>query len=186
MEPPFKLQGSYRNMNRIAEKIISVMNDEELERLIHSHYESESQTLTTSAEANLLKFKELTSSMNETETKRWEGIKKTFNRNLLLAGAGGSDRMGQVLLQMETLTNGIGAIEATFSSDNSVKEGLRALQKTLSEGIAEINKRQAMARSPQMPVVPPRIEAFIADDTMHQILRLIGRLQPETSRDEKK
>ncbi len=56
-EPSFKLQGSYRNMNRIAEKIIPIMNDEELERLIVDHYVSEAQTLTTGAEANLLKFK---------------------------------------------------------------------------------------------------------------------------------
>ena len=27
-EPPFKLQGSYRNMNRLAEKVVAIMNDE--------------------------------------------------------------------------------------------------------------------------------------------------------------
>ena len=26
-EPPFKLQGSYRNMNRIAERVVPIMND---------------------------------------------------------------------------------------------------------------------------------------------------------------
>ena len=31
-EPPFKLQGSYRNMNKLAEKVAPVMNDDELER----------------------------------------------------------------------------------------------------------------------------------------------------------
>ena len=31
-EPPFKLQGSYRNMNKLAEKVVSAMNDAELER----------------------------------------------------------------------------------------------------------------------------------------------------------
>lgn len=30
-EPPFKLQGSYRNMNKLAEKIVAAMDDEELE-----------------------------------------------------------------------------------------------------------------------------------------------------------
>src|SRR5690606_11536668 len=58
-EPPFKLQGSYRNMNKIAEKISPLMNEKELQILINSHYESEAQTLTTGAEANLLKFKEI-------------------------------------------------------------------------------------------------------------------------------
>ena len=31
VEPPFLLQGSYRNMNRIAERVLPVMNEEELE-----------------------------------------------------------------------------------------------------------------------------------------------------------
>ena len=30
-EPPFRLQGSYRNMNKLAERIVPVMNDAELE-----------------------------------------------------------------------------------------------------------------------------------------------------------
>jgi hypothetical protein len=45
-EPPFKLQGSYRNMNRMAEKVSAVMNDAELEALIQQHYQNEAQTLT--------------------------------------------------------------------------------------------------------------------------------------------
>ena len=58
-EPAFRLQGSYRNMNRLAEKVVSVMNDQEVQDLVLDHYKSESQTLTTGAEANFLKFKEL-------------------------------------------------------------------------------------------------------------------------------
>ena len=58
-EPPFKLQGSYRNMNRIAERVASVMNEAELQTLIVSSYEQDAQTLTTDNEANVLKFKEL-------------------------------------------------------------------------------------------------------------------------------
>ena len=30
-EPPFQLQGSYRNMARLAEKILPVMSDDEIE-----------------------------------------------------------------------------------------------------------------------------------------------------------
>ncbi|MGO4610333.1 DNA repair protein, partial [Variovorax sp. 2RAF20] len=37
-EPPFRLQGSYRNMNKLAEKISPVMNDDELQQLISDHY----------------------------------------------------------------------------------------------------------------------------------------------------
>lgn len=39
-EPPFKLQGSYRNMNKMAEKISAVMNDAELLQLIADHYQA--------------------------------------------------------------------------------------------------------------------------------------------------
>jgi len=59
VEPPFRLQGSYRNMNRIAQRILPVMTDAEVEGAIRDHYLNEAQTLTTGAEANLLKFREL-------------------------------------------------------------------------------------------------------------------------------
>ncbi|MGH8044043.1 MAG: AAA family ATPase, partial [Stenotrophomonas sp.] len=42
-EPPFRLQGSYRNMNKLAEKISPVMNDAELQQLISDHYVGEAQ-----------------------------------------------------------------------------------------------------------------------------------------------
>ena len=58
-EPPFKLQGSYRDMNKLAERVVPIMNDDELQSLIMSHFENQAQTLTTGAEANLLRFKEL-------------------------------------------------------------------------------------------------------------------------------
>src|SRR6185503_9146879 len=83
VEPPFRLQGSYRNMNRLAEKVVPIMNDDEVEALIVDHYRSESQTLTTGAEANFLKFKELINAHTPEEKARWEEIKATFKRNLL-------------------------------------------------------------------------------------------------------
>lgn len=87
-EPPFKLQGSYRNMNKLAEKVVAAMNDEELDRLIGDHYAGESQTLTTGAEHNLLKFAELRGIMSDEQKARWEAIKRDFRR---LKVAGGSD-----------------------------------------------------------------------------------------------
>ena len=53
-EPQFKLQGSYRNMNKMAEKISGVMNEAELQQLIDDHYLGESQLLTNGTEENLL------------------------------------------------------------------------------------------------------------------------------------
>lgn len=85
-EPRFQLQGSYRNMNKLAEKIVAVMNEEELERVISDHYQQEAQTLTTGAEQNLLKLKELRGTLTEEERERWEDVKKTFARNQMSGG----------------------------------------------------------------------------------------------------
>jgi hypothetical protein len=80
-EPPFKLQGSYRNMNKLAEKVVSAMNDAEIEQLIDDHYASESQTLTTGAEQNLLKLAELRGRMTDAQRARWKEIKEGFVRS---------------------------------------------------------------------------------------------------------
>jgi len=81
VEPPFKLQGSYRDMNKLAEKVMPIMNDNELQTLIHSHYQNESQTLTSGAEANLLKFKSIINQINEKETQRFKDIIAIYLKN---------------------------------------------------------------------------------------------------------
>jgi hypothetical protein len=77
-EPPFKLQGSYRNMNKIAEKIVAAMTDKEVEALIDDHYQGEAQTLTTAAEQNLLKLGEMRGRLSPEEQARWKQIKDEF------------------------------------------------------------------------------------------------------------
>lgn len=79
-EPPFKLQGSYRNMSKIVEKILPLMTEQEIKNLIMDHYQAESQTLTNSNEENLLKFKEIFGIMNDKEKIRWEELKVTFKK----------------------------------------------------------------------------------------------------------
>jgi len=111
-EPAFKLQGSYRNMNRIAEKVLPLMTDQEVVGLISDHYENESQTLTSGAESNLLKFKEMENLATEEEQKRWLKIKKDFNQNQLLGGADENDPVARVVAQMTTFTDGLESIRA--------------------------------------------------------------------------
>jgi hypothetical protein len=94
-EPGFKLQGSYRNMNKLAEKIVSAMNDEELQQLVDDHYASESQTLTTGAEQNLLKLAELRGRMSPEQVARWTEIKEAFVRTRR-AGGKGDDPVARV------------------------------------------------------------------------------------------
>ena len=86
-EPRFQLQGSYRNMNKLAEKIVPVMNDDELEALLDDHYAGESQTLTTGAEHNMLKLRELRGVLTEEEQRRWNEIKQGYLRVRALGGA---------------------------------------------------------------------------------------------------
>ncbi|WP_433435884.1 DNA repair ATPase [Nonomuraea sp. CA-141351] len=87
-EPPYRLQGSYRNMNKLAERIVPAMNDAELEAVIDDHYLGEAQTLTTDAEANLLKLAELRGRLTPAQAERWEEIKTAFLKARALGGAG--------------------------------------------------------------------------------------------------
>lgn len=113
-EPPFLLQGSYRNMNRLAERIVPVMNDAELDALIEEHYGNEAQTLTTGAEANLLKFHELLGKLTPEEADRWEAIRKTFRRNLLVQGGDEEGPVGQVVRQLAGFNQGLESLGETI------------------------------------------------------------------------
>lgn len=119
-EPSFKLQGSYRDMNKLVAKVVPIMNEKELESLLLSHYVNESQTLTNAAEANLLKYKELADKITPIEKRRWETIKTTFVKNNKLKGFGNKNDMGQVLSQMM-----------------SFNDSLEGIQEVLKEGLSE-------------------------------------------------
>lgn len=154
-EPPFLLQGSYRNMNKLAEKVVPIMNDSELRTLLLSHYEGESQTLTTGAEANMLKFKHLMNWQTPEEAKRWEQIKRAFNKNKVLRGLDASDSMVQVIAQLSEFSDGLEGIKqilqkGVLGKDNAVTtdpfkqvvtemrlftEGLVGIQAVIKEGL---------------------------------------------------
>ncbi|MEV2278413.1 DNA repair ATPase [Nocardiopsis sp. NPDC049922] len=108
-EPPFQLQGSYRNMNRLAEKIVPVMNDAEVEAAIDDHYLGEAQTLTSGAEANLLKLAELRGVMTPEQEARWAEVKEAFRRGRALGGAE-DDPMTRAIGAMGLLADRVGSI----------------------------------------------------------------------------
>ena len=122
-EPSFKLQGSYRNMNRIAERVLPIMNDAELESLIYSNYENDAQTLTSDTEANLLKFKELAGQITDAELKRWNDIKRTFQKNVKMRGIDTSDNVGRVIAQLGLFGDGLDSIR------DAVAEGVDRIAK---------------------------------------------------------
>ncbi|MGL6259762.1 DNA repair ATPase [Vibrio sp. WXL210] len=108
VEPPFKLQGSYRNMNKLSEKISSVMTDSELQQLVKDHYQGEAQTLTAGTEENLLKLAELRGDMSASELERWETIKTGYQRKQVLGDE--TDRAGQVVQQLVALNQHIASL----------------------------------------------------------------------------
>jgi hypothetical protein len=157
-EPAFKLQGSYRNMNRIAERIVGIMNDQELETLVLSNYENDSQTLTTGAESNMLKFRELINKQTPDELERWEGIKRTFSRNLKRKGLGDDEAVGQVLLQLE-----------------GVSDGLDSIRKTMTDGV---RKMGGVDETPQEIHVVSKVPQAIIGVMSEQFKLMEGWLAP--------
>lgn len=105
-EPSFKLQGSYRNMNKMAEKVSAVMNQQELLQVIQDHYLGEAQLLTAGAEENLLKLAELRGNMTEAQAARWQEIKADFLRTKALGGDG-ADTGTKVIAQLADVVEGL-------------------------------------------------------------------------------
>jgi hypothetical protein len=114
-EPAFKLQGSYRNMNKMTGKVVPLMNIEEVNTLILSHYEGESQTLTSDAEANLLRLKEIAGFMSEAEAARWQQIKEIFMKNNKFGMMKENDTSGQMLIQLSSFNEHLEAIAKAIS-----------------------------------------------------------------------
>ncbi|MBX2859494.1 MAG: DNA repair ATPase [Cellvibrionaceae bacterium] len=110
VEPPFKLQGSYRNMNKMAEKVAAVLNAAELQQLIDDHYRGESQLLTQGSEENLLKLAELRGTLSHAQQQRWQDIKQRFVRNQKLGGKN-SDAASQVVAQLGDIAGVLTALQ---------------------------------------------------------------------------
>lgn len=110
-EPAFKLQGSYRDMSKLVTKVQPILSEAEVQALILEHYQNESQTLTTGAEANLLKLKEMMALLTETEATRWHHIQETFQKNKRLKGLGENDRMAQIAALLAEFSDGLKGIQ---------------------------------------------------------------------------
>ncbi|NED97517.1 AAA domain-containing protein [Phytoactinopolyspora alkaliphila] len=114
-EPPFQLQGSYRNMNALAGRVVAVMNDDELEALVDDHYVGEAQTLTAGAEANLLKLAELRGRLTTEQAERWAEVKSAYLRAKALGGDD-EDPMSRAVGAVGLLADRVGGIEDAINS----------------------------------------------------------------------
>ncbi|MDM8516722.1 DNA repair ATPase [Desulfobacterales bacterium HSG16] len=192
-EPAFKLQGSYRNMNRITEKIVPIMNDDELVTMILAHYENESQTLTTSAEANLLKFKKLTGWISNEEAERWKEIKKKFNQKQLFHGADASDPASRVVAQLMGFQDGLESIKEVLASgmkkagkadpaENIVtqlvgfQDGLESIKEVLSLGMEQMTSKEK--RADKTGKQPLDTHVSFSPETMKKLEKLLSGMKP--------
>lgn len=146
-EPPFKLQGSYRNMTKLAARITALMRDDELDALLRDHYRGEAQTLTTGAEENLLKLAELLGSASDDEAARWRAIKDEFVRRRKLGGddTDGSTRIASTLLDVARAVD-------ELKANNALSDRLGA-------GLAQI-EASLLKLQPTIEVAPADVSQF--------------------------
>jgi hypothetical protein len=104
VEPSFRLQGSYRNMNKMTEKVIPVMNEQEVTSLILDHYKGESQTLTVGSEDNYLKLKTMMNVITEDEQARYDSILSDFKRNKTMGDAD-TDGTSKIANQLDLINS---------------------------------------------------------------------------------
>ncbi|MFW5879066.1 MAG: DNA repair protein, partial [Myxococcota bacterium] len=149
-EPPFKLQGSYRNMARIAERVVPAMTPDEVEQLLDDHYLGEAQTLTKGAEQNLLKLAELRERMTEEQSRRWGEIKRGFARHQVM-GSSEEDPTVRALGQLAALTEQVGALREVVAA---ASEGAPRERERRPEEV------EARMRGALTEVLLPRLESL--------------------------
>ena len=160
-EPPFKLQGSYRNMNRLAEKTMAVMNDSEVEQLITDHYVGESQTLTTGAEQNLLKLAEMRDLQTPEQNSRWTEIKAEFVRHNRMGGSA-DDPVSRVTGSLSGLSEDLTSIKTVLEAGTN--SGLDVQLSKLSEDLSAIKDALASGASGDLDKSVGRVARYL-----HQI-----------------
>ena len=134
-EPPFKLQGSYRNMNKLAEKVLPIMNDAELQALLDDHYAGEAQLLTGEAEFNLLRLAELRGQLDEVSAERLEAIRKEFRRTKAIGGED-ADAGTKLAHQLSLIGETLSGMQAELSETDDISRSLASLSAAI--GDAEI------------------------------------------------
>ncbi len=137
-EPPFKLQGSYRNMNKMAEKVVPVMTDEELEQLISDHYRGEAQTLTVGAEENLLKLAELRGTQTPEQQQRWQQIKTDFVRHQSLSDS--DNPVAAIANQISLLQQGLANIGDALQNKPQEDEQQAEAEQPYYQALQQLNE----------------------------------------------
>jgi hypothetical protein len=176
-EPPFKLQGSYRNMTKMAGKVVAAMNDDELERLIDDHYRGESQTLTVGGEQNLLKLAELRNRMSAAQKARWAEIKTEFKRRKTM-GSGDDDPVARVTGTLSVLGQNLDEIKEALGAAVVRADVAEKDRKDMILALAETAKLQgevtrAALTDNRDKNAPPWLAESLAD--LRQSIQAMGK-----------
>lgn len=164
VEPPFKLQGSYRNMTKLAGRITGQMSEAELTALLRDHYRGEAQTLTTGAEENLLKLAHLMGVAEAGEKARWQAIREDFVRRRKAGGddADGSVRIANALLDVSR------AVDA-LKTDSANSEG-----KAMADAVLQL---AVTYRHIIMPLISATEKRLDLDEDMRDRISKLMSLQ---------
>lgn len=161
-EPPFKLQGSYRNMVKLTAQLSALMTTDELDALIRDHYRGEAQTLGARAEENLLKLAALIGQPSADETARWNTLCENFRAQQKQGGknSDGSTKIANLLadiaLQIEKQSSAAGIQQSTSqkqieASNKEISGALKVLALSAqAAGAANANKTNALVAPPEL------------------------------------
>ena len=144
--PPFRLQGSYRNMARLAPQVTPLMQDGELDALLRDHYRGEAQTLTTGAEENLLQLAHLIGRPTLDEAARWAEISDSFQRQRKLGGAD-DDPSVRVTRGLLDISRGV---DALAQQQRSQLDTQTAALQALRESTQALNTHSDSAQEQRM------------------------------------
>lgn len=197
-EPPFKLQGSYRNMAKLAARINASQSDTELNSLLRDHYRGEAQTLTTGAEENLLKLAELLGTPTADEAARWAAIREEYQRRNTLGGddTDGSTRIAGTLYDIaravERLQEKTGTAPDLNESLQRMADALASVQPRIDVDAPDLSGLTEAVRAMQesydkvlLPLVTATYRKMRLDhavwDEMKRISELMSRLEPHLS-----
>lgn len=152
-EPPFKLQGSYRNMTKLTEKVNALMSEADMTRLLQDHYQGEAQTLTSGAEENLLKLAQLIGHPTAEQQARWVAIQRDY-QHLKRMGGSETDGASKVANQISHIVSALDKLQSHISDVSAISQ----LGQDWKNGIEQLTLTLAQQKQPAIQVAPSAVQ----------------------------
>jgi hypothetical protein len=178
-EPPFKLQGSYRNMVKLTAQLSALMTSAELDALIRDHYRGEAQTLGARAEENLLKLANLIGQPTSEETARWITLSDNF-RALQKQGGKNSDGSTKIANLLSDIALQIEKQSSASSAHQSASRGANEVTNKEISGALKALALQAQAANVANASHAGKQSALIAPPELSHALERLVKSYEET------